>query len=74
MNSDDIIDVADLDCIYLSYDEPQKEDEALLPVTFEQPKNIPASPILGTRYPLHHGQLSPATASGKSSLERHLAQ
>ena len=26
MNSDDIIDVADLDCIYLSYDEPQKEE------------------------------------------------
>lgn len=26
MNFDDIIDVADLDCIYLSYDEPQKEE------------------------------------------------
>ena len=26
MNLDDIIDVADLDCIYLSYDEPQKEE------------------------------------------------
>ena len=26
MNSNDIIDVADLDCIYLSYDEPQKEE------------------------------------------------
>lgn len=26
MNYDDIIDVADLDCIYLSYDEPQKEE------------------------------------------------
>jgi hypothetical protein len=26
MNSTDIIDVADLDCIYLSYDEPQKEE------------------------------------------------
>jgi len=26
MNSDDIIDVADLDCVYLSYDEPQKEE------------------------------------------------
>jgi hypothetical protein len=26
MNEDDIIDVADLDCIYLSYDEPQKEE------------------------------------------------
>lgn len=26
MNSDDIIDIADLDCIYLSYDEPQKEE------------------------------------------------
>jgi hypothetical protein len=26
MNSSDIIDVADLDCIYLSYDEPQKEE------------------------------------------------
>ena len=26
MSSDDIIDVADLDCIYLSYDEPQKEE------------------------------------------------
>jgi len=26
MNSEDIIDVADLDCIYLSYDEPQKEE------------------------------------------------
>jgi hypothetical protein len=26
MNSDNIIDVADLDCIYLSYDEPQKEE------------------------------------------------
>jgi len=26
MNSDDIVDVADLDCIYLSYDEPQKEE------------------------------------------------
>ena len=26
MNTDDIIDVADLDCIYLSYDEPQKEE------------------------------------------------
>ena len=26
MNSSDIIDIADLDCIYLSYDEPQKEE------------------------------------------------
>lgn len=26
MNSSNIIDVADLDCIYLSYDEPQKEE------------------------------------------------
>lgn len=26
MSADDIIDVADLDCIYLSYDEPQKEE------------------------------------------------
>ena len=26
MNSSDIIDMADLDCIYLSYDEPQKEE------------------------------------------------
>ena len=26
MNFEDIIDVADLDCIYLSYDEPQKEE------------------------------------------------
>ena len=26
MNSNDIIDVADLDCVYLSYDEPQKEE------------------------------------------------
>lgn len=26
MNYDDIIDVADLDCIYLSFDEPQKEE------------------------------------------------
>ena len=26
MNLDDIIDIADLDCIYLSYDEPQKEE------------------------------------------------
>lgn len=26
MNSNDIIDIADLDCIYLSYDEPQKEE------------------------------------------------
>lgn len=26
MNTDNIIDVADLDCIYLSYDEPQKEE------------------------------------------------
>lgn len=26
MNSNDIVDVADLDCIYLSYDEPQKEE------------------------------------------------
>ena len=26
MNLDDIIDVADLDCVYLSYDEPQKEE------------------------------------------------
>lgn len=26
MNSTDIIDVVDLDCIYLSYDEPQKEE------------------------------------------------
>jgi hypothetical protein len=26
MNSEDIIDVADLDCVYLSYDEPQKEE------------------------------------------------
>lgn len=26
MNYEDIIDVADLDCIYLSYDEPQKEE------------------------------------------------
>ena len=26
MNSNEIIDVADLDCIYLSYDEPQKEE------------------------------------------------
>ena len=26
MNSSDIVDVADLDCIYLSYDEPQKEE------------------------------------------------
>jgi hypothetical protein len=26
MNLDDIVDVADLDCIYLSYDEPQKEE------------------------------------------------
>ena len=26
MSYDDIIDVADLDCIYLSYDEPQKEE------------------------------------------------
>lgn len=26
MSSSDIIDVADLDCIYLSYDEPQKEE------------------------------------------------
>jgi hypothetical protein len=26
MNSDQIIDIADLDCIYLSYDEPQKEE------------------------------------------------
>jgi hypothetical protein len=26
MNSEDIIDIADLDCIYLSYDEPQKEE------------------------------------------------
>jgi len=26
MNYDNIIDVADLDCIYLSYDEPQKEE------------------------------------------------
>jgi hypothetical protein len=26
MNYDDIVDVADLDCIYLSYDEPQKEE------------------------------------------------
>ena len=26
MNLNDIIDVADLDCIYLSYDEPQKEE------------------------------------------------
>jgi len=26
MNLDNIIDVADLDCIYLSYDEPQKEE------------------------------------------------
>lgn len=26
MNSNEIIDVADLDCVYLSYDEPQKEE------------------------------------------------
>jgi hypothetical protein len=26
MSWDDIIDVADLDCIYLSYDEPKKEE------------------------------------------------
>ena len=26
MQSDEIIDIADLDCIYLSYDEPQKEE------------------------------------------------
>ena len=26
MSFDNIIDVADLDCIYLSYDEPQKEE------------------------------------------------
>ncbi len=26
MNSDNIVDVADLDCVYLSYDEPQKEE------------------------------------------------
>ena len=26
MNFENIIDVADLDCIYLSYDEPQKEE------------------------------------------------
>ena len=26
MNSNDILDVADLDCVYLSYDEPQKEE------------------------------------------------
>jgi hypothetical protein len=26
MNLDDIVDIADLDCIYLSYDEPQKEE------------------------------------------------
>jgi len=26
MNSNNIIDIADLDCIYLSYDEPQKEE------------------------------------------------
>jgi len=26
MTSDDIIDIADLDCVYLSYDEPQKEE------------------------------------------------
>jgi len=26
MSMDDIIDIADLDCIYLSYDEPQKEE------------------------------------------------
>ena len=26
MNSNDIVDVADLDCIYLSFDEPQKEE------------------------------------------------
>lgn len=26
MNSSDIVDIADLDCIYLSYDEPQKEE------------------------------------------------
>jgi len=26
MNYDDIVDIADLDCIYLSYDEPQKEE------------------------------------------------
>jgi len=26
MNSNDIVDIADLDCIYLSYDEPQKEE------------------------------------------------
>ena len=26
MSYDDIVDVADLDCIYLSYDEPQKEE------------------------------------------------
>ena len=26
MNYDDIIDIADLDCIYLSYDEPKKEE------------------------------------------------
>lgn len=26
MQSDDIVDIADLDCIYLSYDEPQKEE------------------------------------------------
>jgi hypothetical protein len=26
MNLDDMVDVADLDCIYLSYDEPQKEE------------------------------------------------
>ena len=26
MSSDDIVDVADLDCIYLSFDEPQKEE------------------------------------------------
>jgi hypothetical protein len=26
MNSNDIIDIADLDVVYLSYDEPQKEE------------------------------------------------
>lgn len=26
MNTDDIVDIVDLDCIYLSYDEPQKEE------------------------------------------------
>ena len=26
MSLNDIVDVADLDCIYLSYDEPQKEE------------------------------------------------